>query len=154
MSKHKKPKPPTFEILADAEHPTVRVQAATWRHLLQASASALAQIELGEAAMDRPISGEMLTVELSRVDFDSLLEAWLNELLHLGRQHSMVFHTFEILQLDLESDCRLTATIEGSPASQDQTHVVHSVARPTPRPRNTGKRIECEIRFQPERSAP
>lgn len=148
MSKHKKPKPPTFEILADRADPTVRVQASTWRHLLQGAATALAHLQLGEAAAEKPAAPEMLTVELARIDFDAMLEAWLNELLHLGRQHSMVFHAFEILQLDLELDCQLTAMIEGSPVSAATANTLHSVASPTPRIRNIGKRMECEIHFR------
>ena len=148
LSKHKKAKPPTFEILAERSKPTVRVQASTWRHLLQGSATALAHLLIGEEADKPPASSEMLSIELHRIDFDAMLEAWLNEILQLGRKHSMVFHAFEILQLDLESECRLTAMIEGSAVSLAQANAIYSVSAPTPRIRNTGKRMECEIHFR------
>ena len=152
MGKHKKPKPPAYEIIEGRSSPMVRVQASTWRHLLEVSATALGQLLRSPDASahpeELPKPSTMLSVELHLIDFDAMLEAWLNELLHLGRRHSMVFTAFEILQLDLEADCKLTAMIEGSQASTELTHRIDSVGSPAPRTRNHGQRIECEIRFR------
>jgi SHS2 domain-containing protein len=148
VSRHKKAKPATFEILTTAPQARVRVQASTWRHMLEGSARALAHLLLGEAATQKPRSPEMFSIELQRIDFDAMLEAWLNEILYLGRKHAMVFHSFTILQLDLESECRLTAAIEGSPATPAQTNAIDSVGNPSARVRHTGDRLQCEIHFR------
>jgi hypothetical protein len=154
VRKHKKAKPATFEILADGKAPRVRVRAATWRHLLHGAASAMAQL-LREAdaaahpgALPPAAAPAMLSIELHRIDFDAMLVAWLNEILHLGRKHAMIFDSFDILQLDLEADCKLTAMIEGTLVSPERAQALHSVGSPTPRIRNIAKHMECEIRFQ------
>lgn len=55
------------------------------------------------------------TVQLNGVDYESLLVAWLNELLYLNESEGLGFRQFDIQQLDAH---HLQAQITGAPVQQ------------------------------------
>jgi hypothetical protein len=148
LTRKRKRQQPTFRIVADEPEPTIVVSAATWRQLLEGAAQGLsALLQSGRAAAE-PTSGQMFPIELHRIDFDTMLTAWLDELLHQSRSHCLLPRRFEILQLDLEADCKLTAMVEGSEMATGWQPDLHSVAAPLPRARRLRDALTCEIRFR------
>jgi SHS2 domain-containing protein len=150
MSKRKKQRQASFEILANEARPALRLQADTWRHLLEISAEGMSALLLGNKSPDATSATQMFPVEILSGDFDALLVDWLEELLRLGKEQDMVFGNIQILQLDLEADCRLTAMVEGPQVSAKDRFQLHKVGRPTPRVRESKEGLSCKVFFAPE----
>ena len=70
---------------------------------------ALAGIHL---ATDPPVVRE---IDLHGIDYESLLVAWLNELLYLRESENLGFNQFKILQLDPQ---HLTVQMQGAPVQR------------------------------------
>jgi adenine-specific DNA-methyltransferase len=116
--------------------------------------------EAGDAGFDVLIACAF-SYDTHASEFDKLgripvLKARMNADLHMADDLKntgkgnlfVIFDSFDILQLDLEADCKLTAMIEGTLVSPERAQALHSVGSPTPRIRNIAKHMECEIRFQ------
>jgi len=145
-----------IRFLEDRPQPTLQATAGSRRALLQAVGTGLATLQTasGEAAPeDSAADTRMFPVELQRVDFDAILTAWIEELLQLSARHGTIFDSFEILQLDLEAECRLTATVEGNRTLPATTAGSVQLAEPSPRVRQTREGFECEVRFRRRDSA-
>ena len=149
MGKRKKQRQATFEIDRKDDSPTLRLQADTWRHLLEISAEGMAELVLVNKEHRSTSETQMFPLELMAVDFDAMLVDWLEELLLLGEKHNMVFHSVEILQLSFEAQCTLTAMVEGATASSSDRLHLHHVAHPTPRVRETKEGLRCTVSFTP-----
>jgi hypothetical protein len=152
VTRHRKRSKATYRILADQPEPTIVVLAGSWRRLLEAAAQGVATLLHQQPTEIEPSSGQMFPIELHRTDFDTMLTAWLDELLHQSGSHHLLPRRFEILQLDLEADCKLTAMIEGVSMPSDWRPSLHSVVAPLPRTRQTKDGLTCEIHFRPAAS--
>jgi SHS2 domain-containing protein len=60
------------------------------------------------------------TIELQAYDAETLLVAWLGELLYLGERDGCVFTEFDMLDV---APTRLRAAVRGGPASGHQDHI-------------------------------
>ena len=149
MGKRKKQRQAAFEIGNKGNAPTLKLQADTWRHLLEISAEGMAELLLVNKEQHSTAETQMFPVELIADDFDALLVDWLEELLLVGKEQSMVFHGIEILQLSFEAQCTLTAMVEGSTALPKDRLLLRRVAPPTPRVRETKEGLRCEVSFTP-----
>lgn len=156
--KHRKRRKPQVRVLEDHAHPMLEVAAGSWRGLLEGAAQGLATL-LQEPQLARPQEEQaqgnrtpgtqMFPVELHRIDFDAILTAWLDELLHLAYTQRLLPERVEILQLDLEADCKLTATVEGTQQAPAWRPQLASVAAPQPRSKRTSQGLTCRIAFLP-----
>jgi SHS2 domain-containing protein len=59
-------------------------------------------------------------IELQAYDAETLLVAWLGELLYLGERDGYVFTDFNMLEV---APTQLRATVQGGPASEHQHHI-------------------------------
>ncbi len=154
MAKRKKQRQATFKILENEVTPALQLQADTWRHMLEISAEGMSALLLGSQKQPPAAATQMFPLELQTIDFDTLLVAWLEELLWLGEQQDMVFHGIEILQLDFEARCTLTAMVEGSKVSSSNRLRLHKVGAPGPRVRETKEGLRCQVFFASPRTLP
>ena len=138
----------TFEIIDDPEGLAVRVRAANWRELLRISATAMFKSSTQREHSGSREASYMFPVELESPDYETLLVDWLNELISLSQDRSMIFTDFEVLQLDFEATCRLTAMVEGEPMQNPASQRIKSVVPSTVRIEESSRGLMTKIVFE------
>jgi SHS2 domain-containing protein len=105
-------KPATFEEIDHTADWAYRVAGSSLAALFLAAAQGLYYLAGLELAEEPRITRE---IRLEGVDAESLLVAWLNELLYLHECENLGFDQLEILSLDAQS---LQAQVAGAPVTQ------------------------------------
>lgn len=104
-----------FEEVEHTADWAYRVWSASWQGLFIQSARGLYHLAGLQLAAGPSREREL---ELRAIDPESLLVAWLNELLHLRESENLGGDCFEIHQLDLGTPATLQAKVVGRPVRQ------------------------------------
>jgi len=76
--------------------------------------------EVNQAHFDEPSRAVELSIELEAYDAETLLVAWLEELLYLGEREGCVFTDFDVLEV---TPARLRAIVRGGPVREYWRHI-------------------------------
>ena len=137
----------SFEVIDHPAGLAICVRAANWRELLRISAVAMFDLWTKHERSGSQEPTHMIPVELEAPNYETLLVDWLNELISLSQEQSMIFRNFEVLQLDFEATCRLTAMAEGERRQTSASQPIKAVASSDLRIEQTSRGLTTEIAF-------
>ena len=137
----------SFEVIEDPAGMAIRVRAANWRELLRISATAMFDLSTHQERSGGNEATRIIPVELEAPNYETLLVDWLNELISLSQEQSMIFRNFEILQLDFEAMCRLTAMVEGEHTQAPASQGIKTVASSDLKIEETSRGLTTQIAF-------
>ena len=104
----------------EIEH-TADIAIRVWgRDLAELFANAAYGMAHQTADVDTVVRTIEHTIELQAYDAETLLVAWLGELLYLGERDGCIFTEFDMLDV---APTRMRATVRGGPASGYQDHI-------------------------------
>ena len=106
-----------FEEVEHTADVAIRVRGRTLADLFANAAYGMA-CQIARVEQIAPTVEE--SIDLEAQDAETLMVAWLGELLYLGERYDCVFTEFDLLQV---TDTRLRAAVRGGPAEEHLAHI-------------------------------